>query len=53
MLRQVRQHQLYWFCRNCWEEMPLFEARSSLATVSELSNRVRAAKHSPVLVSAA
>nr|WP_013334642.1 hypothetical protein [Gloeothece verrucosa]ADN17892.1 hypothetical protein Cyan7822_6045 [Gloeothece verrucosa PCC 7822] len=26
MLRHIRNHQLYWFCRNCWQEMPLLEA---------------------------
>lgn len=25
MLRHVRQHQVYWFCRNCWQEMPLLD----------------------------
>lgn len=53
MLRQVRQHQVYWFCRSCWEEMPMIEASPSLASVSEVSNRVRAAKQCPILVSAA
>ncbi|MBD2463464.1 hypothetical protein H6G89_20890 [Oscillatoria sp. FACHB-1407] len=25
MLRHVRHHEVYWFCRTCWQEMPLFE----------------------------
>lgn len=23
MLRHVRQNKMYWFCRSCWQEMPL------------------------------
>jgi len=22
MLRHIRHHQMYWFCRSCWQEMP-------------------------------
>lgn len=25
MLRHFRNHQTYWFCRSCWQEMPLLE----------------------------
>jgi hypothetical protein len=33
MLRHFQKHQLYWFCRNCWQEMPLLEGKAiSLAT---------------------
>jgi hypothetical protein len=24
MLRHVRQNQVYWFCRQCWQEMPVY-----------------------------
>lgn len=24
MLRHVRQSQVYWFCRQCWQEMPVY-----------------------------
>lgn len=27
MLRHVRNHQVYWFCRHCWSEMPLLEQK--------------------------
>lgn len=27
MLRHFRNHQTYWFCRSCWQEMPLFESQ--------------------------
>jgi len=25
MTRHIRHHEVYWFCRNCWQEMPLLE----------------------------
>ncbi len=25
MLRHIRYQQVYWFCRSCWQEMPLLE----------------------------
>jgi hypothetical protein len=32
MLRHVRQHQIYWFCRQCWQTMPVYNLnRSSLS----------------------
>jgi DNA-directed RNA polymerase subunit M/transcription elongation factor TFIIS len=24
MLRHVRQSEVYWFCRQCWQEMPVY-----------------------------
>jgi hypothetical protein len=27
MLRHIRHHQVYWFCRSCWQEMPLIEQK--------------------------
>ncbi|MGE5656376.1 MAG: hypothetical protein ACM37W_07140 [Actinomycetota bacterium] len=29
MLRHIRQHQIHWFCRNCWQEMPLLTLEDS------------------------
>ncbi|MBD2775975.1 hypothetical protein [Iningainema tapete] len=23
LLRHIRGHEVYWFCRNCWQEMPV------------------------------
>lgn len=34
MLRHVRQHQVYWFCRSCWQEMPLYDHSSCLIAPS-------------------
>jgi hypothetical protein len=25
MLRHIRNQQVYWFCRHCWQEMPSSE----------------------------
>jgi len=25
MLRHINGHHLYWFCRHCWEEMPVLD----------------------------
>jgi len=34
LLRHIRHHQIYWFCTNCWQEMPnlelFIEKRTSL-----------------------
>ncbi len=53
MIRQVRHRQLYWFCRNCWEEIPLTEPSPALLTVSSLTSRIKSTPRSSVLVSAA
>ena len=45
MLRHTRQHQMYWFCRHCWQEMPLIEPSPSLSLLSSsLERRFAAAK---------
>jgi ribosomal protein L37AE/L43A len=28
MLRHLRQSQVYWFCRHCWQEMPVYSLNS-------------------------
>ncbi|HEY9851026.1 MAG TPA: hypothetical protein V6D28_16275 [Leptolyngbyaceae cyanobacterium] len=25
MIRHIGHHQVYWFCRHCWQEMPVFD----------------------------
>ena len=27
MTRNFRQHHIYWFCRSCWQEMPVLEQK--------------------------
>jgi hypothetical protein len=31
LIRQFRSHQLVWFCRHCWQEMPNISARPRAA----------------------
>ncbi|XGW00131.1 MAG: hypothetical protein ACAF41_14495 [Leptolyngbya sp. BL-A-14] len=39
MLRHARHHEVYWFCRSCWQEMPLIASKPSLNLVSSSLNR--------------
>ncbi|MDW8200834.1 MAG: hypothetical protein RML75_06425 [Cyanobacteriota bacterium SKYGB_h_bin112] len=39
MLRHVRHHQVYWFCRTCWQEMPAIELLPSLSVVPAILGR--------------
>lgn len=25
LVRRIEGHQIYWFCRTCWQEMPILE----------------------------
>jgi DNA-directed RNA polymerase subunit M/transcription elongation factor TFIIS len=25
LLKHVNSHETYWFCRQCWQEMPVFD----------------------------
>src|SRR5579883_2512676 len=27
LLQHIRHHRVYWFCRTCWQEMPLTQVR--------------------------
>ncbi|HEY9834356.1 MAG TPA: hypothetical protein V6D26_27650 [Stenomitos sp.] len=36
MLRHVRQRQVYWFCRSCWQEMPLLNRETLYLNSSSL-----------------
>jgi ribosomal protein L37AE/L43A len=29
MLRHIRHHQVYWFCRSCWQEMPAYRCNEN------------------------
>lgn len=37
MLRHIRSNQIYWFCRNCWQEMPNFEQKGNISMLVNLS----------------
>ncbi|MBD1870666.1 hypothetical protein H6F93_21885 [Leptolyngbya sp. FACHB-671] len=34
MLRHIRHNQTYWFCRSCWQEMPLMQPSLNLVSAS-------------------
>ncbi|NJK74050.1 MAG: hypothetical protein HC786_13785 [Richelia sp. CSU_2_1] len=34
MLRHVRRNQVYWFCRECWQEMPVYNLNTYGSLVS-------------------
>ncbi|MEO1372862.1 MAG: hypothetical protein AAFW70_00770 [Cyanobacteria bacterium J06635_10] len=43
LLRHVRHSELYWFCQNCWQELPVLnaahfygEARAKSTVTSEV-----------------
>ena len=36
LLQHIRGSEIYWFCRHCWQEMPVWEAKQS----SSLSEQV-------------
>ncbi|WP_347275965.1 hypothetical protein [Leptolyngbya sp. FACHB-321] len=37
LLRHIRCQEKYWFCRHCWQEMPVLE-ESILLTAVNLNN---------------
>ncbi|AFZ59921.1 hypothetical protein H6G54_03300 [Anabaena cylindrica FACHB-243] len=36
MTRNFRQHHIYWFCRSCWQEMPILAQKSLNTLVTPL-----------------
>ena len=40
MLHHLRHNREYWFCRNCWQEMPVFslEQKEDRFTVNNIIN---------------
>lgn len=38
MLRHIRSNEVYWFCRNCWQEMPNIELLRSTSLLVNLSS---------------
>lgn len=43
LLRHIRSHEVYWFCRNCWQPMPVYNVRkdylSPITLVNPLAQR--------------
>ena len=48
LLRHIHSNQAYWFCRNCWQEMPVFTCLKSNFSeelfISESPRKVQKAK---------
>ncbi|MEG4943889.1 hypothetical protein [Microcoleus sp. F4-D5] len=34
LVRHVRKSQVYWFCRHCWQEMPVYSLNSYGSSLS-------------------
>jgi ribosomal protein L37AE/L43A len=41
MLRHLRGHQLYWFCRHCYQEMPSLDSTLDRGDRYNLSDVLR------------
>ncbi|WP_407888559.1 hypothetical protein [Scytonema sp. NUACC26] len=48
LLRHIRSNEIYWFCRSCWQDMPVMSGHkciltceTSEATVRKLPVRMR------------
>jgi len=42
LLRHIRHQQMYWFCRQCWQEMPvLVETPDTVSVALTLSASIR------------
>jgi hypothetical protein len=55
MLRHLRQGQVYWFCRQCWQEMPVYCLNSygslpSINLVTGLSIKKQLSSEAVVLI---
>jgi len=37
LIHHINQHRNYWFCRRCWQEMPIIESKM----VTQQSNQVK------------
>ncbi len=49
MLRHIRHQNVYWFCRNCWSEMPLLEKKLAHFGLSSAKNEKSARWNNPSL----
>ncbi len=38
MLRHIRHQRVYWFCRTCWQEMPVLKQSAGLDSNFNLSS---------------
>jgi DNA-directed RNA polymerase subunit M/transcription elongation factor TFIIS len=40
MLPHIRSSQIYWFCRHCWQEMPVFWGEKSNLLSESLADKI-------------
>ncbi len=38
LLQHIRTSEVYWFCRHCWQEMPVWEGNSSSLSEEVMEN---------------
>lgn len=50
MLRHIQHHRVYWFCRSCWQEMPVLD-RLTLGIKQEAAEIRPEATYQPTLMS--
>ncbi|WP_456057577.1 hypothetical protein [Aerosakkonema funiforme] len=50
MLRHIRSNEVYWFCRNCWQEMPNFEQKRTRSILVNLSTTLGIREQTPALI---
>ena len=46
LIHHLSHHRDYWFCRGCWQEMPVIESK----VVTQNSNQINSYQKSPVKV---
>jgi DNA-directed RNA polymerase subunit M/transcription elongation factor TFIIS len=45
LLQHISGSEVYWFCRHCWQEMPVWEAKSSSLSEEVLEDSPRILQH--------
>ena len=50
MLRHIRSNEVYWFCRNCWQEMPNFQENRGTPISVKLSTALGIREQIPALM---
>ena len=40
LLMHVRHHEVYWFCRTCWQEMPHLDRTEISLNIASLEQQV-------------
>lgn len=51
MLRHISKDRIYWFCRSCWQEMPINTNDQHYHKTSTDTSRLLIEKNAPVRIS--